>query len=285
VIAMQYKSINELDLKLLLLSGSSINVENIEITPYKLSEIKDFGYSNYMRNLQWITISIDDFIDSVEEEDKREHLRQEGSLLKAFDFYIKLGGPNFLEMVTQSLKMVLKTDDVKVISEGVIGINFEKMGLLNIDGDEISLNEEKINAVKEEEIMIIHRENFDDLVDVVKLQNFLVKPSEKKTNEANPADEETRKLIEEMDKMRAKVEQKKNAQKIQEDGEIDISDIISAVSARSNSINKLNIWDLTLYQLYDEYTRLELIDNYDISIKAIMAGADKIELKHWSSKA
>lgn len=282
---MQYKSINELDLKLLLLSGSSINVENIEIVPYKLSEIKDFGYSNYMRNLQWITISIDDFIDSVEEEDKREHLRQEGSLLKAFDFYIKLGGPNFLEMVTQSLKMVLKTDDVKVISEGVIGINFEKMGLLNIDGDEISLNEEKINAVKEEEIMIIHRENFDDLVDVVKLQNFLVKPSEKKTNEANPADEETRKLIEEMDKMRAKVEQKKNAQKIQEDGEIDISDIISAVSARSNSINKLNIWDLTLYQLYDEYTRLELIDNYDISIKAIMAGADKIELKHWSSKA
>src|SRR5690606_21056773 len=121
-------------------------------------------------------------------------------------------------------------------------------------------------------------------ISVIKLQNYLEKPSEV-TKEENPADEETRKLLEHMKKMREKVEAKKKRQREDDDeNNIDIADIISAVSSKSNSINKINIWNLTLYQLYDEYARLELIDNYDFSIKAMMAGADKVDLRHWSSK-
>ena len=106
--------------------------------------------------------------------------------------------------------------------------------------------------------------------------------------EENPVDEQTRKLMEEMEGFRKKVESKKKAQKMAEQGgedeDVDIADIISAVSSKSNSINRLNIWAYTLYQLYDEYSRLELIDNYDFSIRALMAGAEKVDLKHWSSK-
>ncbi len=90
-----------------------------------------------------------------------------------------------------------------------------------------------------------------------------------------------------MENNRKKVEAKKKAKRLAEHGEeeqIDISDIISAVSQKSNTVDIFNIWNLTLYQLYDAYTRLELIDGYEFSIKAMMAGAENVDLKHWSSK-
>jgi hypothetical protein len=40
--------------------------------------------------------------------------------------------------------------------------------------------------------------------------------------------------------------------------------IISAVACKHPSINLLNIWDLTVYQLYDQYQRLFVIDNFNI---------------------
>lgn len=282
---MNYKEMNDIDLKLFLLSGGKITVDNIDIEPFKLKEIRDFGYTKYMRNLQWITITIDDFIESVEDTEKREYLKEQG--IKAFDFYIKLGGRDFLEMLLTGLKMIFKTDDVRVLQDGVIAIGFFDIGVFKYDeNNKLFVDNSVLDTLKEDEIMLVHRDNFDDIVNVIKLQNYLEKPSSKKQSEENPADEETRKLLEHMKKMKEKVEAKKKAQKRQDSGdnEIDISDIISAVSSKSNSINKLNVWELTLYQLYDEYSRLELIDNYDFSVQAIMAGAEKVDLKHWSSK-
>ncbi|AYP68254.1 hypothetical protein PQE75_gp225 [Bacillus phage vB_BcoS-136] len=282
---MKYNEMSELDLKIVLLGGGSIRVENLNVIPYKLGEIKDYGYTKYMKNLQWVSLSIDDFINSVLDLEKKIFLEQEKPNLKTFDFYIKLGGEELQKSLLRTLSMIFKTDDIRILSTGVIAIDFVKKGIITIDEyGEMTINEDVLESIGEDEITIITRDNFDDLTTVIKLQNYLEKPKSDKSEE-NPVDEETKMLQEHMKKMREKVEAKKNRQR-QDDGEsdIDISDIISAVSSKSNSINKLNIWELTLYQLYDEYARLELIDNYDLSIKAMMAGAEKVDLKHWSSK-
>jgi hypothetical protein len=282
---MQFEGINEVDLKLLLLGGDSIEVDNLVVKPYKLKEIRQYGYSKYMENLQWVIISIDDFINNVKEEDKKKFLEEQRASLKAYDFYIKLGGTDLQESLLTAMKMIFRADDVRILDESVIALDFAKLGIIKIneDGEEY-VDNEVLENLKEDEIRLVHRENFDNIMSVVKLQNYLEKPSEV-AKEENPADEETRKLMEHMKKMREKVEAKKKKQREDDDEDnIDISDIVSAVSSKSNSINKLNIWNLTLYQLYDEYARLELIDNYDFSIKAMMAGADKVDLKHWSSK-
>ncbi len=65
---------------------------------------------------------------------------------------------------------------------------------------------------------------------------------------------------------------------------MDFYSIVSAVSTKSNSINKLNVWDLTLHQLYDEFDRLQIIDGYNTSLAAMMQGAEIKDLKHWASK-
>ncbi|NFT30730.1 hypothetical protein FDF40_04470 [Clostridium sporogenes] len=279
----------EEDLMLELLSGSKgcLNVGNLSIYPYTLQEIKDYGYSNYMLNLQWLSLTVDDFIKSVLDIEKRVYLEVEKSKLKTFDFYIKLGGEQMLDGLLVALAMIFKTDDVRVLGDSAIAVDFVKNGVLFEDENgEIITDEDRLEELDESEIKIITRDNFDDIVEAVKLQNYLKKPDKIKNDEMNPADEETRKLMERMKELNEKVEEKKRQQKkaYGEDEEINISDIVSAVTTKSNSINKLNVWDHTLYQLYDEYARLELIDNYDFSIRAMMAGAEKIDLKHWSSK-
>ena len=260
---LEYKELSDIDLKLHLLSGSPIRVDNLIIEPYTLWEIKNYGYSKFMEDLQWGLITKDDFVNAVKDENKRKILESMQDNLKTFDFYIKIFADVYFEKLINFLSLVFKTDDLGIVDKYKIVIN--------------SKHDKK-------DLKIVTRENFDDIVEVVKLQNYLEDVNEKGEHQFNPADEETQKLIEQMQKMRKKVEEIKRKQN-QEDGKpITIYDVISAITAKNNSINKINVWDLTLYQLYDEYKRLQAIDNYDFSIRAIMAGAENVELKHWSSK-
>lgn len=284
---LDYKDFQDIDFKLHLLSGSSIKLGNLVITPYVLNEIKAFGFNNYMTSLQLMMISIDDFITSIEDEDKKAILEEQRAKLKAFDFYVAFGGEELQQKLIDSLKMVFKTNDVMLLDDGVIGLDFMNSGIIKeIDG-RLVVDNEMLQGMNEDEIKVVHRDNFDDIVEIIKLQNYLQKPNEiGRAKELNAVDEATRELMLQMERNRKIVEDKKKAQK-QADGDdddIDISDIISAVGSKSNSINKLNIWDFTLYQIYDEYSRLELIDSYDFSIRAMMAGAEKVEVKHWSSR-
>jgi len=63
-----------------------------------------------------------------------------------------------------------------------------------------------------------------------------------------------------------------------------ILDIISSVGAKHPSLNIFNIGKLTIYQLFDQFHRLNYIDEYYISIKSMLAGAENIKLEHWSRK-
>jgi hypothetical protein len=200
---------------------------------------------------------------------------------------MSLGGAELRDKTMTAIAMILKTDDLYVIDDS-IAVGFMEMGILvENEHGELVVDVDVLDITEQEDLKIVHRGNFDDIVEAVKLQNYLKRPAIKKEErDENPADEATRALMEQMKKMKEKVEKKKQKQREQEgsDDEVNIATIISAISSKSHSINKLNIWNFTIYQLYDEYSRLELIDNYDFSIRAMMAGAEKIELTHWSSK-
>lgn len=278
---------NNLDIKLKLLSGDKFNVGSINIVPYNLWEVKDYGYSSYMDNIKWITVGIDDFLESFVDEQKREILKEQSSKLKSFDFYVKFGGKEFQEILIISLCMIFRTDDVKIIDDSSVAIDFEKNGFIVEDdkGNKV-IDIEALDNADESKVILITRDNFDEIVEIVKYQNYLASPDkDSKENKSNPVDEATRKLMEQMEANREKVAKKKKFHEGKDEREQpDIYDIISAVSAKSNSINKFNIWELTLYELYDEYSRLELFEEYKINIKAMMAGAEKIDLRNWSSK-
>lgn len=278
-----------IDLKMSLLKGSLMKVDNINIKPLTLGEIESIGYTKYMSSVQLLSLSFDDLLDSVFDEDKKKIILDNYDDLKLFDFYTTFGGEMMKYDLLNSLSIILQTEDLFFIDKKTIAVNFDSLGIIErkVDKNGIEFfdyNEEKLESAKEEDIIVINRDNFDNIVKIVKLQNYIDSPSYEDEKEVESEDEEVKKLQQHMKDMNKKVQDRKKMQNEDEKDDKDFSDIVSSVTTKSNTMNKLNVWNFTIYQIYDEYNRLEMIDGYDISIKAMMAGAKDVELTHWSSR-
>lgn len=76
----------------------------------------------------------------------------------------------------------------------------------------------------------------------------------------------------------AKKLQQGRAQKnaiVKPDGDMELGNIISAVAGKSQSLNLLNIWDLTVFQLWDAFFRLSSNNLYAIQSMSVAAWGDK----------
>jgi len=124
---------------------------------------------------------------------------------------------------------------------------------------------------------VFNESAFNQMRLVLKKQNYLKDESEK---EFKPANDKARELQEKLKQIKSKIkEQNKN------DG-LNLSDIISIVSAYLPNVNIFNVWDLTVYQLYELYIRLIMKDKYESEFAIYLQGEDpkKLDLKHWASK-
>ena len=74
----------------------------------------------------------------------------------------------------------------------------------------------------------------------------------------------------------------KAKKKEQPSNDYTLPNIISAVCAKHPSLNLLNIWDLTILQLYDQFRRLNFI-TYELveGLRWAAWGKDSIELSAW----
>jgi len=160
-------------------------------------------------------------------------LPEEYKEINIFDLLLNSGQKELLEVFLNGIDFFIKPKQMDV----------------NMSNNEIIIDNKKIN-----------RNNWDDIRKIIKIQNCVKKNKEE---EYNPANEEARKIIE-----RIKALKKEHPQKEL----ITLSSIISGVAYKSNNINILNIWNLTIYQLYDALDRLSLIDNYQFTLSGIYAG-------------
>lgn len=245
---------NEIDLKINMLSGRPLYTDDLRVDQIKLTDIVDFGYMKYTSYLSLLTTS-------------KEELIKEGEStpLSLFEIVINSRDEVLIESFAKSLCFFLgeSTEDFYVV-EGY-GIAF------GIGNNEMPINK------------IVTADNFPDIVQILKYQNCLTSSSSNYIK-ANPAaNEKTRKVQERLEKTRQALEKAKSASSSGADSNIDFFDIISSVSTKSNTYNKQNVWDLTIYQLYDEYKRLEAIVGFETSVLALTQGA-KIDLKHWSAR-
>ena len=241
------------DLKMRLLAGEPVYVWDIPIKPLNLREISQVGYSNFQQSIGIISITLDEMIESIDDFEMQAHLKAERHLYKVFDMYMLSN--DMQELVLKSFNLLFQTENVI------------------IDGELL----DDMSVVIDEKY-VINRDNFDDVVSMIQLQNNPEK-SASDEDDYNPANELAKSIAEKLKRSKEIVEKSKA---LESDGDgLTIPDIISAVSAMSNSLNKLNIWDLTIYQLYDEFARLTKIDNYRLQIQASMWSSD-IEIEHWS---
>lgn len=125
---------------------------------------------------------------------------------------------------------------------------------------------------------VINENNFTQIIQIIKDQNFVKEREEKYLTKKE------REYKEKLAEIKAKYKEYVNA--TERDKSSDILDIASAVSAKHPSLNLINIYKLTIYQLIDQFKRINAIDDYFISVDSLLAGADskEIKLSHWSNK-
>lgn len=106
------------------------------------------------------------------------------------------------------------------------------------------------------------KERFDMLQQIIKEANKISNVNEP---EFNPANERAKKLVEMILKNRKSKPQKKEI--------INLHSTISGLAWKSNSINIQNVFDLTIYQLYDGISRLDNIDYFQNTMTGLYSGA------------
>lgn len=232
------------NIKIKILFGEDIYLENIgTLKSFKLKEIKDIGFDIYNQNIGVLCITKDD-IDEMFDYELEEPV-------EPFDFIIQNcihGNDDMRDSIIYSWEMIFD-EHVGLCNNGYFFL-----------GD-ISENR------------FITRENFDEIVSVIKEMNCV----QENKNRAKPKNEAQKRYFKKRKEVRA---MKANNKK--QDNEM--LHIISAVCAKHNSYNLFNISDLTIYQLIDQYKRLCSIEEYSINFQSLMHGAsgDNVKIKHWS---
>lgn len=122
---------------------------------------------------------------------------------------------------------------------------------------------------------ILGAHNFLEFQAIVKERNCV-----SKVNEAieNPADAKAAALLARKKELEKKVEKSKS-----EEGGIGLSDLIS-ISAVGLKLPISEVCKYDMYQFNNQFNRLRIFKDYDTNIQALLAGAEKIDLKHWMSK-
>lgn len=113
----------------------------------------------------------------------------------------------------------------------------------------------------------IHSKNYMDIVDII-LQRINVKNDEIEKENVKVKNKLVEKLLAKMKK--AALQQKK-----QSDKKMSLANLISALSSHHKNISIINIWDITIYQLYDQFNRTRLDDSYNILSTSISVWGDK----------
>lgn len=128
---------------------------------------------------------------------------------------------------------------------------------------------------------IINSKNYFDVLDII-LQRVHITPD--KTEVTDITKIKNKRGL----KIYKRMQQVKRKFKKTSGGNPDLSlpNIISSVAVRSLSLNWINIWDITIYQLFNEFERLQIIDQYDIASTQVSVWGDKekkFKFGAWSS--
>lgn len=124
----------------------------------------------------------------------------------------------------------------------------------------------------------LNHENFHTFINIIRDQNGI---KEREDKILTKKERDYKEMVRE-----AREKHKEYIKHIGNANDTDLLDLISALSSKHPSLNLLNIWELTVYQLIDQFKRLNMIDDYSVGIDSLLAGASKkdVQLIHWSKK-
>ncbi len=228
-----------------LLSPDPINLPNVGgiISP-TLKAISSIGINTYQYYLSILLMDLKSFFTSLGQPEQYEALSdEERTQMNIFD----------LLMANEQFAALLQTILNFFIDEDVVYSSQNKCFLVQKDGAAIGL---------------ITKEIYPKICDLICQRNCI------KTNqEENLSKVKSKKALEIMKKLQKGRSEK--AKQNKSDKNMELGNIISAVANKSHSLNILNIWDLTVFQVWDCFSRLSNNSIYDIQSMSVAAWGNK----------
>ena len=231
--------------------GQSIAVDGIcTVRQVKLIDISQpDNYAKYQQHLTVLSYNTDDVIELYSAQDEYNKLSQEAQRsVNAFDLLISVDF--FREVLCQALQFFI---------EDTVVFDPELGGFAVFCG--------------KRRASLIDSESYKDVREAILKSNFIaVEASE---NERVFANSKAKAIFEKLKKGR-KSKRKASGEMLS------IPDLVSAVSVYSNSYNLLNIGRLTVYQLYDQFYRLDTKTQIDVcSLKWAAWGTEPFDFSLW----
>lgn len=251
------------DENLRLLAGLPIHVNGVgDIYTKTLKEIAEIGESKYNQFLSILTVDIKDL--DVDEESKQ---KLEEDNINTFIILLSQckndQSGEFKEMVENALSFFIGQEVVLILNAGVfyVGDKERLQTIENLDNE-----------------CLLTNDNYEEFKRILLSQNCIKEKKEK----YKPANKKAKRIAEKLKQSKEVI----NEQKSKSGEKLDLYDLVSAFSAYSNSVNIIDVWDLTFYQFNDQFQRTQLIEDYEISIQSLLHGADKnkVEIKHFIRK-
>lgn len=135
-----------------------------------------------------------------------------------------------------------------------------------------------------EETRFLDKNNYNDFRNILKERNCLM-DIDGVENDDNPDNDMARKLLEKRKKLREKV-RKAKLRNGEDDEGLTLADLIS-IFAEAEKIPLQDVYDkYDIYQFNNQFNRLKIMEDYQVNIKALLAGAksEEVKLQHWLSK-
>ncbi|EES90327.1 hypothetical protein CLG_B2283 [Clostridium phage D-1873] len=105
-----------------------------------------------------------------------------------------------------------------------------------------------------------------DIQTIVKIQNSIDK---KKENEFNVKSKKAREILAKLKKG------KKKLQKSNKNNDLTLFDLVSIYCSYNQHTNITNIWDYNMFQFNDQFQRMQILEQYNINIQALLQGAEQ----------
>mgnify|MGYP003604280865 CR=1 FL=1 len=232
-----------------LISGSDVLFNDICVLHQpSLDEIRNLGYEQYKVYVNTLFVDLDTYLEKSDIRDKID----EELLAKLTMFDIWFSEDRGRALLKEALSFFIFGKLEEDLTHSVYLIYD---ALDNLTG-------------------FIDKTNYEDIQNAIEQLNFInsqeIKPK-KFRNEA------ARKIYETIQKGK-----KEDAKTKKADPSMTLPNLIASVSSSHNSYNLINIWSLTVYQLYDQFFRLNNKIQVDtMSLKWAAWGTDSFDFSLW----
>ena len=287
-----------------LISRKPLKVSNVgSIKPIYLHEIEDITIHVYNNFLSILMLDINTYYKWMEKEDDYFRYYSQEQKQKVLDVKKQYEELNTEEKLSISFYDLLMYDELLICSFiEAFDFFFEEEVDFVVNGNEITdaqfsfitynkidtpqkiklKNGNEYSTIKtnRELVGVINRSNFKDVVDII-LQRNSVQMEEEITAEDLTKVKNKNKVMQLMEKMKKGQEQldKTREKKREEKGmasDTELANIISCVAAKNhNGINMINIWDMTIYNLYEQFKLIRENNIHDAETLSVFVWGDK----------